>query len=400
MSRFLRSCLALAALVALALPVHAQVGGAAVVFLQIEPDSRAAGMGNAGVGLADNASAVFWNPAGLAFQDGIEASMTVSQWLPSLQADLYYYYLSGKYAIDGIGTFGAHITYLDLGEQEYRGQNNEDLGVFSAGELAVGLSYGGRVTENFALGGGVRFIYSNLTDGATLVGGQQTNAGVSVGFDFSGLWRAPSFNLGSVVMEPNLGFNLANMGPTIQYVDGEQRDPIPTNLRFGGAMTAFLDDFNRVSLALDFTKTLIDFEDSVDDNGNPTREPKSFMTSIFSAWQPISVDLNPNDNESGENPVSEADEYSCGLDSSCRELGVLEQLTIGLGLEYWYDDLFAVRAGYFYENPYNGNREYLTFGAGIRYQIIGVDLSYIYAVEENSPLSDTIRFSLLLNVLN
>ncbi|MEO1632191.1 MAG: PorV/PorQ family protein, partial [Bacteroidota bacterium] len=189
-------------------------------------------------------------------------------------------------------------------------------------------------------------------------------------------------------------------GPTIQYVDGEQRDPIPTNLRFGGAMTAFLDDFNRVSLALDFTKTLIDFEDSVDDNGNPTREPKSFMTSIFSAWQPISVDLNPNDNESGENPVSEADEYSCGLDSSCRELGVLEQLTIGLGLEYWYDDLFAVRAGYFYENPYNGNREYLTFGAGIRYQIIGVDLSYIYAVEENSPLSDTIRFSLLLNVLN
>ncbi|MEL6312037.1 MAG: PorV/PorQ family protein, partial [Pseudomonadota bacterium] len=139
MSRFLRSCLALAALVALALPVHAQVGGAAVVFLQIEPDSRAAGMGNAGVGLADNASAVFWNPAGLAFQDGIEASMTVSQWLPSLQADLYYYYLSGKYAIDGIGTFGAHITYLDLGEQEYRGQNNEDLGVFSAGELAVGL---------------------------------------------------------------------------------------------------------------------------------------------------------------------------------------------------------------------------------------------------------------------
>ncbi|MEL6613379.1 MAG: PorV/PorQ family protein, partial [Bacteroidota bacterium] len=83
-----------------------------------------------------------------------------------------------------------------------------------------------------------------------------------------------------------------------------------------------------------------------------------------------------------------------------RELGVLEQLTIGLGLEYWYDDLFAIRAGYFYENPYNGNREYLTFGAGIRYQIIGVDLSYIYAVEENSPLSDTIRFSLLLNVLN
>ncbi|MEM8598429.1 MAG: PorV/PorQ family protein [Bacteroidota bacterium] len=399
MSRFLRSCLALVALTALALPVRAQVGGAAVVFLQIEPDSRAAGMGNAGVGIADNASAVFWNPAGLAFQDGVEASMTVSQWLPSLQADLYYYYLSGKYAVDGIGTFGAHITYLDLGEQEYRGEQNQDLGTFSAGELAVGVSYAAKVTERFALGTGLRFIYSNLTGGVD-VGNQSTNAGISVGFDLSGLWRAPSFSLGSVVLEPSLGFNLANMGPTIQYVDGEQSDPIPTNLRFGGAMTANLDDFNRVNLALDFTKTLIDFETGEDESGNPTREPKSFLTSIFSAWQPISVDLNPGDNDEDGNPVSQEEVYNCDLDNTCRELGVLEQLTIGLGLEYWYDDLFAIRAGYFYENPYNGNREYLTFGAGIRYQIIGVDLSYIYAVEENSPLSDTIRFSLLLNVLN
>ncbi|MEM8560214.1 MAG: PorV/PorQ family protein, partial [Bacteroidota bacterium] len=343
MSRFTHSCLALAALVALALPARAQVGGAAVVFLQIEPDSRSAGMGNAGVAIADNANAVFWNPAGLAFQRGAEGTMTVSQWLPSLQADLYYYYLSGKYHVDGVGTFGGHITYLDLGTQEYRDPDNNLLGEFSAGELAVGVSYATTITERFALGGGLRFIYSNLTGGVQ-VGSQDTQAGVSFGFDIAGLWKAPSFNLGSVVMEPSLGFNLANMGPTIQYADNDQSDPIPTNLRFGGALTANLDDFNKVNVALDFSKTLIDFDE--DENGQ--RQPRSFMTSIFSAWKPINIDLNPTDNASqvdeNGNPIfvdedgdNRLDNYNCDLDQTCRELGILEQLTIGLGLEYWYD---------------------------------------------------------------
>ncbi len=78
---------------------------------------------------------------------------------------------------------------------------------------------------------------------------------------------------------------------------------------------------------------------------------------------------------------------------------MLRQITVGTGLEYWYNDLFAFRTGFFYEDPYNGNRKFLTFGAGIRYNLIGVDFSYIYPLEDESPLANTLRFSLLLNVL-
>lgn len=348
---------------------HAQVAGAAVVFLQIEPDSRAAGMGNAGVALADNAYAIFWNPAGLAFQRGLEASLTHSTWLPEFNAGLYYEYLVGKYHMEGWGTFGAHITFLNLGEHEARGGANEELGMFRSYDLAVGLSYGTQLTPNFAVGGGLRFVYSNLAPGQD-VGGQRTRAGVTSAFDLAALYRSNPIELGGMDATFSAGLNLANMGPQIQYSDTEQADPIPTNIRLGYAVTLDLDEYNRVTFANDFNKMLIR-RDSVD------ADP--FYRAIFSSWAPVDV-----------NRGTQAD-------PNMQRLGVLEQFTIGLGAEYWYNQLFALRSGYFYENPYNGNRKFITFGAGLRYNIVGVDFSYIYALEENSPLANTMRFSLLLN---
>lgn len=350
-------------------PASAQVGGAAVVFLQIEPDSRAAGMGNTGVGIADNASAIFWNPAGLAFQRGIETSLTHSQWLPAFNADLFYDYLVGKYHIEGWGTVGAHITYLNLGEHEWRDEQNVVLGNFRAYDLAVGASYGFNLTDRFALGTGIRFIYSNLAGGVT-VGGQETRAGVSVGFDLAGLYQMQTLDLGGIQATPSFGFNLANMGPTIQYSDRPQSDPIPTNLRFGWAFKMDFDEHNSLTFANDFNKMLID-RDSV--------SVAPFYQAIFTGWKPITINRGTQ-----QNP-----EWAT--------MGPIQQLTIGAGLEYWYDNLFALRSGYFYENPYNGNRQFLTFGAGIRYNIVGVDFSYIYPLEENHPLANTMRFSLLLD---
>lgn len=363
-------------------PAQAQIGGASVVFLMIEPDSRAAGMGNSGVALADNAYAIFWNPAGLALQEGAEVSLTHSNWLPEFNAGLYYEYLVGKYRAPGIGTFGAHITLLNLGEHEWRDQNNQVLDEFSSYDLAVGGSYGFNLTDRFALGTSLRFIYSNLASGISVdgAGGAETKAGVSVGVDLAGLYRTDEFSLGGIGTTFSAGFNLANMGPKISYSDdaASQADPIPTNLRAGYAFTFAFDEYNTLTFTNDYTKMLI-HTDADAEGGLAEADP--FYKAIFTSWSPIEV-------RSNAQFASEAE---------FETLGVLDQFIIGTGLEYWYDGLFALRGGYFYENPYNGNRQFLTFGAGLRYNIVGVDFSYIYALEEDHPLSDTMRFSLLLN---
>lgn len=356
----------------------AQVGGAAVVFLKIEPDSRASGMGNAGVALADNASAMFWNPAGLAFQKGTELGLTHSNWLPEFNAGLFYEYFVAKHHVPGWGTFGAHLTYLFLGEHEGRDAQNNPTGTFRSFDLALGGSYGFKVSEHLGLGTSLRFIYSSLAPGQT-VGAQRTKAGVTAAFDVAALYRSSPFSLGGMQTTFSAGFNLANMGPTIQYSDNAQADPIPTNLRFGYAFTFEFDEFNKLTIVNDFNKDLIRVR--VDSLGN---DVDPFYKAIFSSWKSIDV-CSSTINDCLDDP------------SKLEKLGVVDQLTIGTGLEYWYNNLFALRTGYFYENPLNGNRKFLTLGAGLRYNIIGVDFSYIYALEENSPLANTMRFSLLLN---
>lgn len=177
--------------------------------------------------------------------------------------------------------------------------------------------------------------------------------------------------------EISVGFNLANMGPKIQYSDNAQSDPIPTNLRFGYAFKLDLDEHNSFTWVTDFNKDLIHYSST----DSTSREADPFYKAIFSSWSPIQVRRNAANEEEAE----------------FESLSVLDQLTIGTGFEYWYDNLLALRGGYFYENPNNGNRKFLTLGAGVRVNIIGVDFSYIYALEENSPLANTMRFSLLVN---
>lgn len=373
--RFPTLLAALAAALLLIPAASAQVGGAAVIFLQIEPDSRASGMGNSGVALADNASALFWNPAGLATQRGAEISFTHANWLPALTSDLFYEYLVGKYHIEGIGTVAGNVTFLNLGEQEYRDENNVNLGTFRSYDVAVGAAIGREITDNLSLGLGARFIYSNLSGGVT-VDDTETKAGMSVGLDLGALYRFNPIDAGGLTLTPSLGVNLANMGPKIGYTVGDRgrNDPIPTNIRFGGALQTDFDEFNRLNVALDLNKALIDF----DEEGS-----RPFYEAIFSAWGPIDVCR------------TAATSEGC---QDVERVSLLRQITLGTGVEYWYNDLLALRTGFFYEDPYNGNRQFLTFGAGIRYNLVGVDFSYLVPLEEDSPLANQLRFSLLLNI--
>lgn len=357
----------------LAPALQAQVGITSVPFLQIEPDSRAAGMGNTGVAIADNASAVFWNPAGLAFQRGNQASITHAQWLPQFNADLFYDYLVGKYHVKDIGTFGAHVTYLNLGEQLRTGPNydpelNNHLGRFNSYEFSIGVSYGYQLNENWGFGTGLRYIRSSLFEGDLGSGNRTVSPGASFGVDLAAIYKTDPFSFSGNKANFNAGLNLSNIGPGINYTEEARKDPLPTVLRLGWAFTTDLDNdgVHSLTLANDISKVMAR-SDSTGADGP--------FEALFSSW------------ESFERQTSQGSV----------ELSTFEQFMVATGLEYWYNNLFAVRGGYYFEDPNNGNRRFVTLGAGIRYDFIGIDFSYIYTLEEDHPLANTTRFGLLLD---
>jgi hypothetical protein len=327
-------------------------GESAVPFLLIAPNSRAAGIGESGTGSVDDASAIFWNPAALAFLKGYEVSITHANWLPQFQqADLFYDYLNYRQRIDDIGgTVGASVTYLNLGEFIRTGSGGPDeIGRFKAFELAVTGGYATSVFEELALGMNLRFIHSSLSPIGTE---QEQGEGVAstVSFDIAAMYRPAS------IPGFSAGLNLSNIGPKVTYIDAAQADPLPTNLRLGFGYKVLKDDYNELTASLDFSRLLV--------NRDSTGASDPVYEAIFTSW---------------------------GDGSG------LKKINLSGGLEYWYGAprLLALRVGYFYEDPSFGNRKFLTFGAGIRFDIYGFDFSYISA-EQNHPLSDTIRFSLLI----
>lgn len=353
---------------------YAQLGESTALFLRIEPDSRSAGMGNTGVAVADDANAMFWNPSGLAFQRNTQVGITHANWLPQFDAGLFYEYLVGTYHVDNVGTFGANVTYLNLGEIEIRNSEGIAQETYNSYELAVALSYGYQVSERLGLGTSVRTIYSKLAP-ADFEGDSGTAA--TVAGDLSALYRTAPFTFAGGEATFSTGANLANMGGRMKYRNVKQA--LPMNLRMGYAFTVDFDEYNTLTIANDFNKELVNVNVNQEIAGGDTTttyQADPFYEALFNSWGPARGQQGPN------NGVS--------------RLSLIEQFTIGLGMEYWYNDLFALRTGYFYEDPDNGDRQFLTFGAGLRYNIVGVDISYIYA-EEESPLANTLRFSLLFD---
>ncbi len=373
LSNFLLCLLMLGSVVSYAQNRQPRTITTAVPFLLISPDSRAGGMGEANVAIADNAAAMFWNPAGLGFQRGMDFNFTHANWLPAFNADLFYDNLTMKRYFPGYGTFGLGVTYLNLGETEIRTAQNVAAGVIKSYEFAITGSYGVRLSQTFAVGTSVRFIRSALTN---VGAGNEQGAGIgtSISFDLALLWK-PQFQ-GYLSDRFSLGLNISNIGPKMTYIDEAQADPLPTNLKVGFAYKVLNDKFNSLTFAADFNKLLVNRVTPIigtDTLGNPIygrQKVDNVFQAMISSW-----------GGSG---------------------GGLRSFTMGLGVEYWYGapQLLALRAGYFYEDPEFGGRRYLTFGAGVRYSAFGVDFSYINSVEETHPLDGTVRLSLVLNFPN
>ena len=346
-------------------------GEAAVPFLLLAPDSRAGGVGESGTGLADNSAAIFWNPAGIAFLSGTEVSITHSNWLPQFNLDLFYDYLTYRQYIEDLsGSITASITYMNFGEFARTGEASPDIiGTFRSFDAALTLGYATKVAPDWGLGFNFRIIHSRLSDQPT---GEEQGSGVatSVSFDVAGMWRPSTFLDGRF----SVGANLSNMGPKIYYIDKSQADPIPTNLRLGFAYQIVKDEFNNLLYTLDFSKLLVSKTTTVTEGGDTVTTSDEWYKAIFTSWT--------------DQTFSEE----------------LRDIVTSMGLEYWYgkpgDFLFALRTGFFYEDPSYGNRKFLTFGAGIRYDIYGFDFSYIttsvFKNGENHPLSNTLRFTVLI----
>lgn len=350
----------LAVLVVLSGRVFAQ-GESAVPFLLIGPNSLNAGMGETGTGMINDASAMFWNPAGLGFQKGSQVSITHSPWLPGLGlSDLFYDFLAGKYYMKKLkGTLGVSITYLNIGKIIQTDEFGNEIGNYQAFDGALAVGYGTKVAKDLGVGVVTRFIYSKLAVDP-VAGEQGTGTAYDLSFDLSMLWRPSKTKMKFLNNKFGFGVNLSNIGPKVTYVDNDQADPLPTNLRLGFAYDIYQSEFNNLTLTADFAKLLVKRREG----GESDPVYKGIFTS-----------------------------FGGGFDN------VMKSIQSSVGAEYWYGNpkLIGLRGGFFYEDPDRGKRKFITLGASIRYSMYGFDFSYINTIEENHPLANTLRFTLSVN---
>ncbi len=360
----------------------------AVPFLTIAPDSRAAGMGDVGVATTPDANSMHWNPSKYAFIEG-EYGICISYtpWLKKLVNDIDLYYLSGYYRFDKRQTISASLLYFNLGSILFTDQYGEEIRTGEPNEYSFDIAYSRIMSKKLAMGVAFRYIRSDLTNGIP-AGEIETSPGNQVAVDVSTYYQS-DVRLGDFDGLMAYGLNISNIGAKITYTDKNDGLYLPINMRLGGALTIDIDDYNSITGSLDLNKMLVPTPpekiDTFDANGNPYvliigkgDLNSAVPTGMFKSFSDAPGILR----EDGTRSVFKEE---------------LREITYGFGLEYWYAKQFAVRAGYFYEHKTKGNRKFFTMGLGLKYNVFGLDISYIIPQYPNNPLANTIRFSLLFN---
>jgi hypothetical protein len=352
----------------------------AVPFLMISPDSRAGGMGDAGVASAPDANSIHWNPAKLAFLDkDMGLSISYTPWLRALVPDINLAYISWYMKPGGKKsdqTIAASMRYFSLGDITFTDITGATIGQFRPFEVAFDAAYSRKLAKKFSVGIASRYIFSNLTNGVD-VGGANTHSAKTLAVDLSAFYHNDKIKVGDYKSALNFGINISNIGGKVSYSNTAKRDFIPINLRLGSGLTMDLDKYNSISFIADINKLLVP---------TPPHYDTAHGASIIVAGSDPNV------------PVLSG--MILGLDPYDPPAGPTEWLrefNICGGMEYWYDKLFAVRAGYFYEHPTKGNRKYFTLGAGIKYSVFGLDFAYLVPTDQRNPLQNTLRFTLLFD---
>lgn len=356
----------------------------AVPFLLITPDSRAGGMGDAGVATTPDANSIHWNASKLAFIDkkmGFAVSYT--PWLRTLVPDINLAYLSGYYKPNKDQVFAGSLRYFSLGDITFTDIVGNTIGQFRPNEFAVDAAYARKLSKNFSGGMAVRYIYSNLTNGVSVLGAE-THAGKSAAVDISGTYRKDDLKLGEKKSILSIGLNISNIGAKISYSSSAKRDFLPINLRLGTALTLNIDDYNSIAFAFDVNKLLVPTP--------PQYKRDSAGANLYDAAGNLVILAGKDPNRSVPAGIfGSFNDAPGGFSEEMREINY------STGIEYWYDKQFAVRVGYFYEAPTKGNRQFFTLGAGVKYNVFGLDFAYLIPTQQRNPLENTLRFTLFFD---
>jgi hypothetical protein len=360
----------------------------AMPFLRITPDARSGAMGDMGVALSPNSNSMHFNASNLVFsQQESGFSITYTPWLTNLNLDdIFLLYTSGYYKIDKNSAIGGSIRYFSLGDIDFTDAQGGSLGTGRPREGEFALAYARKLGDNFSASLTGKYIFSNLASGQQ-VSGIDINTAKAFAADLGVNYRTKS-NLWGYKGEFSLGAAITNIGSKVSYTrDNIVKDFIPANLGVGTAIRLDFDQHNSLTFGVDLNKLLVPTPIAstiLDANGNAIKNPE---------WD-------KDGNEIAD--YREKSLFSGILGSFSDAQGgfreEIKEIAVSTGLEYWYDNQFAFRAGYYWESAEKGNRQYFTVGAGIKYNVFGIDLSYLVPTSViPNPLDNTLRFSLLFD---
>lgn len=359
----------------------------AVPFMMIAPDARSSAMGDVGVSTSPDVYSMHWNPAKYAFiEEDFSVGLAYSPWLRSLVNDMNIAYLAASKRVSPKATVAASLRYFSLGDINYTGQGGSDLGTYSPNEWAMDVTYSRKLGNYISGAVAGRFIYSDLTQGVL----DYSKPAISVAADIAVFYTRDVYWFKDMDAVFSWGVSINNIGSKMNYNEASlKKDFIPTNLRFGPTLKLDIDDFNSLAFSVDINKLLVPTP--------PIYMKDSLGSIIYEGTDPM-IESGKN-NEVG--PIQGMIQSFFDAPGGFKE--ELKEFTLGVGAEYWYNKTFNVRAGFFHESKMKGNRRYVTLGAGLRYNVFGLDVSYLVPVNNTAtsgtnPLENTLRFSLTINI--
>lgn len=355
-----------------------------VTSLNIAPDARGASMGDLGVASDPDVNSQYWNPSKYAFAYSTAAvSLSYTPWLRKLVSDIFLANVAGYWKI-GSGdnqALSASLRYFSLGEVNTSDYGGTATSTINPYEMAFDLGYSRKLSEKFSMGVVFRYIYSDLGFSDSYAG-EQTSGASAFSADISGYFTTYPV-IGRNECQWSWGWNISNIGTKVSYNNGEDPAFLPTNLRLGTSFTFPLADYHNLSLNLDMNKLLVPARPRESDYDTSTTEGQQEYLDALEEW---------------ENMSSFTGIFKSFGDAPGGFKEELREITWSFGAEYSYNQQFFLRAGYFYENQYKGNRQYFGFGAGFSLNVVRLDASYMLATAQSSPLDQTLRFTLTFDM--
>lgn len=371
----------------------------ALPFMAITPDSRAGAMGDAGTALSGNPTSIYWNTSALIFaEDKSGISVSYTPWLRNLTNDMHLSYVSGYSKIGKRHVIGGGLRFFNLGEITYNTNNGTFIRQDKPSEFELIGSYALRLSNKVSLGVNGKFVHSNLT-GGMVIEGVDSKAAIAGAADVSFTYFSDEAKIGKLRGDYTFAATLNNIGNKVSYSNTTNRDFIPMNLKLATSYRMRFDKYNTLLVAVELQKLLVPTPAIYGDVNN-----EKVLISGMSGDVGIIKGMIQSFYDAPGTPIKNANgEYVMGADGKfevekgSRFKEEMTEINLALGLEYWYNNLIALRAGYFGEARNKGNRQFLTFGAGLKYNKFGLDISYLAAIGgRRSPLANTVRFTLYM----